>query len=70
MSDKHLAKGMHDVVNQPTELWCEAGSGWRNWTEDIESATCLECLERAADYGKQAAARWLDLRTGIAKLPH
>lgn len=50
---RHLAKGMHDVVNRPTEIWC--GGDDRDWTEDPEQCDCIDCLEAATAYGARAA---------------
>lgn len=59
---RHLAKYMHDVVNEITEIWCDA-SGWsRNATEFISEATCIECLQAAETYGEECHARRVELQ--------
>lgn len=60
---KHLAKYMHDVVDQVTEIWCDADE-WRalhNATEHIDKATCRDCLEAAVAYGVECANRLAEL---------
>ncbi len=59
----HLAKYMHDVTCQVTEIWCDA-SRWMDSdaTEDIGRASCLDCLEAASNYGDEANSRRMELR--------
>ncbi len=71
---KHLAKYMHDVTCQVTEIWCDAERWSRDVAEDIESSTCIKCLRAAAEYGKEAHDRKVDLQAAhirdmLAKQP-
>lgn len=66
MSDsRHLARYLHDVTTQITETWCEASGSTMNATEHIDEATCLECLNAASNYGRDARARWMELHSKL-----
>ncbi len=59
----HLARSMHDVIIRCNDVWCD-GEYDRNWTEDIDRATCVKCLEAARRFGIEASARIDKLRRG------
>ncbi len=62
----HLVREMHDMVSQPTSIWCPApATEWSSsFTQDIDEATCLDCLDEARRYGGEARRRMEQLRRG------
>jgi hypothetical protein len=58
----HLGKSIHDVTLDIIDIWCENSGGWTdNATEDIDRATCVECLKQAAEYGAECFRRHADI---------
>ncbi len=58
---RHLAKYMHDVTTECTEVWCEKGST-RDASEDADVVDCKPCLTAAVQFGNEAAGRLRALR--------
>lgn len=63
----HLAKHIHDVTCDTTEIWCDADQWSRNETQYMENATCLDCLAEAISYGNEALKRREEVRIAAAK---
>jgi hypothetical protein len=64
---RHLAKYMHDVVNQCTETWCEAPGSTRGATENIEQCDCEPCLLEAHEHGNEASRQLAAIRYARGK---
>lgn len=58
---KHLVRERHDVTNRVTSIWCSAMSYSHDAVDDASDCDCKSCLSEAADFGRKAAARYIDI---------
>jgi len=59
----HLAKYLHDVTAECTEIWCSDPEpfGDLEATERFSRVTCLACIEAAVAFGRVAEERMREI---------